>query len=110
VELDPGESVEAELIANRGVMKVRIVFNAYLIGSTAVNYNPVYKEHHFWALDIGGVMGAGSIPNTKQYTEDMEIGFYSNSKVELKDPSTGQVKATFLAGAVPGAQSLVVMG
>ncbi len=95
VELDPGESVDAELTASRGVMKVRIVYKAYLTGSTAINYNPTYKGHHFWSLDVGSVMGADSLQTTREYTEDIEIGYYSNSKIELKD-SNGQVKAAFL--------------
>ncbi|MFZ0495692.1 MAG: hypothetical protein WBE80_16375 [Methylocella sp.] len=98
VSLDPGESVEAQLTASRGVMKVRITYKAYLIGVTAINYNPTYKDHHFWALDIGGVMAAAGLPLTKQFTEDIEIGYYSNSKIELKD-AKGGVKATFSSAA-----------
>lgn len=96
VQLNPGESVEAVLTASRGVMKVRIVYLAHLTGSTAVNYNPTYKDHHFWALPITGVMGAASLSTTREFTEDIEIGYYSDAKIELRDP-TGQLKATFLA-------------
>ena len=92
VELDPGEAVVAELSASRGVMKVRIRYNAYLIGNTAINYNPTYKGHHFWSLGISGVMSSGGIFNSVKSTEDIEIGYYSNSKIELKDPA-GIVKA-----------------
>jgi hypothetical protein len=77
-------------------MKVRIVYKAYLIGSTAINYNPTFKDHHFWALDIGSVMGAAGLTLTKEFTEDIEIGYYSNSKIELLNVK-GQVKATFFA-------------
>lgn len=100
VVLDPGQSVESILSASRGVLKIRIVYKAYLIGDTAINYNPTYKDHHFWALDIGEVMG-GRISNLKTFTEDLEIGFYSKSKIELKnlnDPS-GQVRTVFSAVA-----------
>ncbi|UCS92145.1 follicular epithelium yolk protein subunit [Echinicola marina] len=91
VQLDPGESVLAELSASRGVMKVRIRYNAYLIGSTAINYNPTYKGHHFFSLGIGGVMSSGGISNSIQSTEDIEIGYYSNSKIELKDKVSGKL-------------------
>lgn len=94
VELNPGESVEAVLSASRGVMKVRIVYKAYLKGSTAVNYNPTYKDHHFWGLNIGSVMSAANLPNIEEFTEDIEIGYYSNAQIELRDPA-GQVKAMF---------------
>lgn len=94
VTLDPGESVTAVLSASRGSMKVRIRYRAYLIGSTAVNYNPTYKDHHFWALPIADVMKAGGISNENLSTQDMSIGYYSNSKVELKDKE-GTVKASY---------------
>lgn len=102
VDLDPGESVVAELSASRGVMKVRIRYNAYLIGSTAINYNPTYKGHHFWSLGIAGVMSAAGISNAVQSTEDIEIGYYSNSKIELKDKETKSLKATYRLADAPG--------
>lgn len=102
VPLDPGQSVTAELTASRGTLKVRIVYKAYLIGSTAINYNPTYKGHHFWCLDLGSVMGAAGIPNLQRFTEDIEVGFYANSKIELKD-ATGSVTKTFLSAVRPAA-------
>ncbi len=102
VELDPGESVLAELSASRGVMKVRIRYNAYLIGHTAVNYNPTHKGHHFWGLGIRGVMSKGGISNSVKSTEDIEVGYYSNSKIELKDKKTGVLKASYSLDDAPG--------
>lgn len=93
VSLDPGESILAELSASRGVMKVRLVYNAYLTGVSAVNYNPTFKGHHFFALDIGGLLAAGNITNSIQVTEDIEIGFFGNSEIIIKD---GKGKATLL--------------
>lgn len=94
VKLDPGESIEAVLSASRGVMKVRIVYKAYLTGSTAVNYNPTYKDHHFWGLNIEKVMNSASLSNIREFTEDIEIGYYSNAQIELRDPA-GQLKGMF---------------
>lgn len=102
VVLDPGESVVAELSASRGVMRVRIRYNAYLIGSTAINYNPTYQGHHFWSLGIGGVMASGGISNSIQTTEDIEIGYYSNSKIELKDKATNALKSSIRMADVAG--------
>jgi hypothetical protein len=96
VELDPGESIEAQLTASRGVMKVRITYKAYLTGSTAINYNPTFKDHHFWALDIGGVMAAAGINNSVLFTEDIEVGYFSNAKIALVDPK-GKLKNALLA-------------
>ena len=95
VELEPGESVVAELSASRGVMKVRLRYNAYLTGYVAVNYDPTYKDHHFWALPVGDVMKSGGIPNSVKSTEDIEVGYYSNSKIVLRDKSSGVQKATY---------------
>lgn len=94
VTLGPGESVIAELSASRGVMKVRIRYKAYLIGSTAINYYPTYKDHHFWSLNIGSVMSKGNISNSVPSTEDIEIGYYSNAKVELKNKQTMALMAS----------------
>ena len=78
IELDPGQSVVAQLTATRGVMKVRIRYKAHLVGSTAVNYNHKYKDHYYWALGIGGVMSAGGNSNSVVSTEDLEIEYYSS--------------------------------
>jgi len=102
VELDPGKSVVAELSASRGVMKIRVRYTAYLIGNTAINYNPTYKGHHFWGLGISGVMSKAGISNSIISTEDIEIGYYSNSKIELKDKASGTLKATHFMADVPG--------
>jgi hypothetical protein len=101
VSLDPGQAVNAVLTASRGVMKVRIVYRAYLIGDVAVNYNPTWRDHHFWGLDIGAVMDAGNIANNQTVTEDLEIGFYANSQIELKDPTSGEIRALFSSQARP---------
>ncbi len=98
VELDPGESVQALLTASRGVMKVRIVYQANLIGSTAINYNPTYKDHHFWALDLPSVMQTSGINNSLQFTEDIQIGYFTNSEVELQN-AAGQALPALKATA-----------
>jgi hypothetical protein len=93
VLLAPGESILASLSASRGVMKVRIYYRAYLSGNSAVNYDPIFKGHHFWCLDINSVMAAGDISNNLLSTEDIEIGYYSNARIELKDKKTGALVA-----------------
>jgi hypothetical protein len=95
VPLDPGQAVNSVLTASRGVMKVRVVYRAYLVGDVAVNYDPTYNDHHFWALDVGSVMAAAGIPNERTMTEDIEIGFYSNSQIDVRDVKTEQKKALF---------------
>lgn len=95
VELEPNEEVIVELSASSGKMKVRITYEAELIGGTATNYDPTYKDHHFWCLPIGGVLGSS---NKVKMTEDLEIGFYSDSKVTIRDVK-GVAKVTTRAMA-----------
>jgi len=102
VELEPGEAIVATLSASRGVMKVRIRYNAYLIGSTAVNYKNKFKGHHFFSLPISGVMSKGGATNLVESTEDIEIGYYANSKIELTDKKTKKLKATHMLDYRPG--------
>lgn len=96
VTLEPGESVQAQLVASRGTMKVRITYLAYLIGQTAVNYDDTYQGHHFYGLNINNVMEADNLPTTMTFTEDIEVGYYSNTTIVLMDANQ-QVKASFSA-------------
>ena len=96
IKLDPGQSVTAKLSASSGVMKVRVRYKAHLIGTTAVNYNPTYKDHHFWAFDIGGVMSAAGVPNSVITTEDIEIDYYSRAKTDLMNNPCGTLRASII--------------
>ena len=95
VTLEPHESVISVLTATRSVLKIRVKYNAYLIGKTAINYGSTYKGHHFWALAIQNVMNGGNIQNSVQSTEDIEVGYYSNGKISLKDANTNKNLATY---------------
>jgi hypothetical protein len=89
VVLNPGQSVIARLTVSRSVLKVRITYRAYLIGSTALHYDPGYNGHNFWALEIGGQMAAGGISNSRTFTEDIEIDFSTDSRVTTTNPDGG---------------------
>lgn len=98
VDLKPNQSVNAELTASKGVLKARIVYQAKLMGTVAVNYGTPYKGHHFWGLDVNGVLTAYGKPTAIQFTEDIEVGFFTNSSVVLTDP-TGAKVTTYAATA-----------
>lgn len=83
VYLDPGQEVTAELNASRGSLKIQIVYEVYLSGTTAVNYSGKYKGHHFWDFSINSVMRSGGIKNSYLVTETIEVGYYSNGEVVL---------------------------
>ena len=102
VPLGPHQAVNAEITASRGVMKVRIVYNAVLTGSVAINYGHRYKDHHFWGLPLTAVMAAAGLPVTKTFTEDIEIGFYANDQVILTNAATREVLHQHFGAAMPG--------
>ncbi|EHM46274.1 hypothetical protein HMPREF0880_03544 [Yokenella regensburgei ATCC 43003] len=104
VDLDPGESVEVQLTASIGSLRARVFYDVYLTGYSAVNYNPTFKDHHFWALNIGDVMSAGGISNNRQITEDITVGYYSNAQVILSNAK----KTVLRALAVPLENSVPV--
>lgn len=107
VYLEPGQSVEAVLTASRGVLKVRIVYKAHLEGQTAVNYNPPHRDHHFWGLDINAVMNAAGLSRTREFTEDIEVGYYSNVTVEIRDPQ-GKTITTLPLADRPGIKPVAI--
>ncbi len=98
VELGLGESVAAQVSGSRGITKVRIVYKAYLTGSVAVNYNPIYQDHRFWALDVGSVMAAAGITNSRPDTEDISVSYYSNAEVKPTDPTKQVMRAVAAMG------------
>jgi hypothetical protein len=91
LDLAPGQKVQAKLTASRGVMKVQVTYLASVEGNVAINYGDTYNGHHFYALDLDQVMGTSGIATTHRVIETIEVGYYSNSKVELVDPA-GNVK------------------
>lgn len=95
VTLDPGESVEAQLTASRGVMTVRIEYEAHLTGDAAAKYENKYKGDKHHGLPIHDVMQAYKLPNSLTFTEEIEVGFYANSQILLIDAQK-QVKATYV--------------
>lgn len=99
LELDPGQSVEAELTASKGVLTVQVVYQVTLSGTTAVNYSDPYQGHHFWGLPINSVMQAANLPTVITTTETITVDYYANSSIVLKDASGQQ---TSFAAATPG--------
>lgn len=82
----PAHSVRiAELSSYHGSLDVRITYQASLVGVVAVNYNPPYKGHHFWALDINSVMASASLPTTQTITEELDLDYYSNVSIKIVD-------------------------
>lgn len=80
VTLKARTRIQAILNSSYGVMKVRIRYQAHLIGNTAINYNPtINKDHHFDSLGIGEVMASGGISNIIESTEDIVVEYLNDS-------------------------------
>ncbi|SFT67860.1 toxin ETX/toxin MTX2 [Kosakonia arachidis] len=95
VTLEPGQAVTAELVATRGTMRVEVSYAGSLSGHCVVNYNPRYQGHHFWALPITRVMNNSGINNSIMTTQTLDIGFYSNSSIIIRDKRTHAIVRQF---------------
>lgn len=92
VELGPKEKVLVELSANRGVVRARINYMVYLWGRVAAHYDPKYKDHYFWFFPVQVFQKKVGLPQVFYPTETIELGYYSQSKIVVKDVDTGKVK------------------
>lgn len=95
VTLKPGQAVKAVLSATKGRLIVQVVYQINLFGNTAINYNPTYHGHHFWALNILGVMSSGNLPTSITTTETISIDYYTNVEVNIFDIDNGSVLETY---------------
>lgn len=84
IDLEPGEAAIAQLTASKGTMKVRIVYEASLIGGTAYIYERRYEGYHDWWSPIGYIMRNAGISNSKQFTEDIEIDYFGKSEIKVQ--------------------------
>ncbi len=96
VTLQPGQSVIASLTASRGVMRVRVHYNAKLRGYTAVYYDDsTYKNIDYYSFWTPTVMSNTNISNSVDSTEDIEIGYFSNGNITLMDGATKEIMESF---------------
>ena len=83
IDVPAHQSGTAQLSASRGTLQLQVTYAVSLTGDAAVNYNPTYKGHHFFALGINGVMQAGGIQTNYQITETLNVGYYANGKITV---------------------------
>lgn len=105
VTLQPGQTVEAILSASKGVLTVEVDYQLTLSGDTAVNYNPTWKDHHFWALDINAVMAKAGLPVNITTRETITIDYFTNTHITVQDVASQDVVRTFVMSAKPGKES-----
>ena len=66
--LAPGKSVEFVMTASQGNLQARVVYEQKLTGFVAVNYNPTYKGHHFYAIPINSLLAAREQFGAEKFT------------------------------------------
>jgi hypothetical protein len=94
VPIDPGEGIRIELSASRGTMKVRIKYKAWLTGHAALHYGPQFKGHYFYASPIVNILNANGLPTFVTSVQDIDIGFYTNSRIDVYDLKTEKLVAS----------------
>lgn len=87
VELQPGQAVIAELSASRGVLKAKVNYDASCSGDLIYfsSAGPILK------IPVSDVFNALNLSNSIKSNEVMEVGYYSNSKVEIRKKENNQV-------------------
>lgn len=85
ITLQPKQRAQAKLFATRGEMKIKIDYEASLEGFLAVNYEDGFKGHHFHGLDVNLVLRAGGFNSSVFSSEEIVIGYYSDSEVMVQD-------------------------
>ena len=91
IHVNPQQSLRTTLSVTPCVMKVRVQYNAYLVGTVAMKYSSDYKGQRVWGLPIAEVMSAGGVPNSVELTQDIEVKYCSNCEITAKDVVTDQV-------------------
>ncbi|WP_052713416.1 hypothetical protein [Streptomyces katrae] len=105
VYLEPGQAVKATLVATRGTMEVKVTYSATVEGRVAMNYNPTHNGHHFWNAGINTILQAGGLNRSKTFTENLEIGYYSDAEVLLEDAKTGELLVRFPVDGGPAVEA-----
>ncbi|XP_075987947.1 U-megalopygitoxin(8)-Mo12-like isoform X2 [Anticarsia gemmatalis] len=89
--LHPNQSAIVEIFATVGRMEVQIDYEASLDGFIAVNYENIYKNHHFSALDVNSVLLAGGMQRSLLSSEVITLGYYSESEIVFRDRNTNDI-------------------
>lgn len=83
-KVKPGKSIVANLISERGTMKVQIQYRVSLFGYTIIR-----GKHHTYRMPTSLALPFDK--RTKYITQVVEIGSYSRGRIELVDGETQRV-------------------
>lgn len=92
--LKPYEAVESRLVASYGTIKVKVTYRATVSGGYTIAYCPSYKDNDFWCLPVKGVLKGCGVKASKEVQEILEIKYFADACIELREPGYEQVKRT----------------
>lgn len=96
VPVRPKSAAKAFLSASQATMHIKIVYVSSLVGNVGINYDPQYKAHYWWALDVGNVMSDAGINNAVETSQIISVDYYTDALIrvdaaELKAPSANAI-------------------
>lgn len=100
----PANSTEtAYLFSNLGSALYRVTYQATLSGIVMYQYVKWYKDHRYYGMDVNDVLARMGVSNVITITQDIGVGFYSDSIVDIEPgPYNPNMK--------PSAASLLAVG
>jgi hypothetical protein len=81
--ISPNESIIVDLVVNKYHMIAQFDIESHLIGFTVANYNPTYRDYHFWGFEIGQVMSARGIKNNITSTIQVELIYFDYVRMDI---------------------------
>lgn len=88
VKLQPGQAVIAELSASRGALNAKIFYNAKCTGNI-LYYSP--NPYGMMKAPVEEIMKDANLSNSIKSDENMEVGYYSNSSIEIRKKDNNQL-------------------
>ncbi|KAM3968954.1 U-megalopygitoxin(8)-Mc8 [Aphomia sociella] len=91
IDVKPGKTVLKQLMGNKTLIIIEVVYSAKLTGNVIANYAQLYGKYHFWAPSIENIMTAAGISNEIVTKERIEIRCYTDPKLQAYDKETGHI-------------------
>lgn len=101
VELEPGQAVVTELIAERATMKIEVLYEASLDGNVLCSYKEPFRSHFFWRYDVNALLHHANVPRIVRSKETVDIEFYWDATIVVRDLLTGNLMLTRKASIIP---------
>lgn len=91
--LDFGSAI-VELYATRVSVKTEVLYQASLWGNAVLNYEKAFGGHHFYSPNVEDIMFNCGLSNSLQVKEIIDVRFYVDAKVVVRNNSNGLIIMT----------------